>query len=262
MIDENAQPHRGDEIDGYQASISPGLSPRLGRYLLHSSHMRSAYAFLFLVTPIGLGVLWLGWKILSSTSNLKAFLLGVGLCGIGGLMTLLGPILGIGIAFMARSAARKFRNSLLIPGLVISKDPLAIVGLADLGKSFDRKGKEFGIARNDLWTVPNYSSEVGTRIPCVADFSEIGPDRFYYYSPTPVSHATGDPFDLEQCMQRLGEAPFQRLERLVARDLAPEHWNRMVVVDANDEVSEVRNYMEAGEMRKAAENPQAAEVQA
>ncbi len=71
------------------------------------------------------------------------------------------------------------------------------------------------------------------------------------FSPYPVSHGTGDAFDLEQCVQRLGEASFRRVEGLIARDLTPEHWNRMVVVDANDEVIETRGYMEAGEMSSA-----------
>ncbi|AGA29006.1 hypothetical protein [Singulisphaera acidiphila] len=66
-----------------------------------------------------------------------------------------------------------------------------------------------------------------------------------------MSHGTGDGFDLEQCVQRLGEASFRRLEGLIARDLAPGDWNRIVVVDANDEAIETRSIVEAIAMKKA-----------
>jgi Protein of unknown function (DUF3239) len=250
MVDESTLPHRGDEINGYRASVSTGLKPRFWRFHLHDSSWRTAYLFLFIVTPLGLLPIWLGWTMLGS-SGLKTKVLGIALCGVGGLMVLLGPLIALGMAWTAHACARTFRHGLLIPGVVHSSDPLEVVGLADLGKAEDRKGKEFGLARTGLWTLPNYSREVGTRVPCVADFSDEGPDRFYYFKPYPVCHGTGDEFDLEICMQKLGEAPFRRLEALIARGLAPEHWNRMVVVDANDEVIETRNCLEATEMSRA-----------
>jgi hypothetical protein len=43
MIDENTLPHRGDEINGYRASVSTGLRPRLFRFLLHDTNLRTAY---------------------------------------------------------------------------------------------------------------------------------------------------------------------------------------------------------------------------
>lgn len=247
MIDETALPHRGDEINGYRAAVCSGLKPRLARYLLHDTQMRSAYAFLFIGTPIGLAVAWLG-SLMFSGRRAKTLLLGVALCGVGGLTALLSPIIALWMAWSAKTWMRTFCHGLLIPGVVVLKDPLTIVGLADLGKATETKGQEFGLARASLWTLPNYSREVGTRIPCIANFSEEGRDRFFYFSPYPVSHGTGDAFDLEQCMLRLGEAPFRRIEGLIAQGLTPEHWNRMVVVNANDEVIETRGYMEAGEM--------------
>jgi hypothetical protein len=250
MVDQSTLPNHGDEISGYRASVSTGLKPRFWRFHLHDTTWRSAYIFLFVVTPLGLLPIWLGWMLLGS-SGLKAKVFGIALCGVGGLMVLLGPLIALGLAWTARAWARTFRHGLLIPGVVSSRDPLVVVGLADLGKAEDSKGKEFGLARKDLWTLPNYSHEVGTRVPCVANFSEEGPDRFFYFSPYPVSLGTGDEFDLELCMQRLGEAPFRRLEGLIARGLAPEHWNRMIVVDAHDGVIETRGYMEAGEMSRA-----------
>lgn len=250
MTDESTLPYCGDEIEGYRASISTGLKPRLWRYLLHDTDLRAAYCFFFGVTPLGLLAIWLGMKLLG-TSRAKPMLFGLALCGVGGLMVLLAPLLALGMAWTARKWTRHFCHGLLIPGVVVSKNPLVVAGLADLGKNPEWKGREFGLARHDIWSLPNYSREVGTRVPCIAKFNEVGRDRFYYFSPYPVSHGTGDEFDLEQCVQRLGEAPFRRLEGLIARDLTPEHWNRMIVVDANDEVLETRGYMDAGEMSKA-----------
>ncbi len=247
MIDESSLPHRGDEIDGYRASVSSGLSPRFWRYHLHDTHWRSAYVFLFIVTPLGLLPIWLGSKLLGA-HRIKTMLLGVALCGVGGLMILLGPILALGMVWMARKWARHFRHGLLIPGVVVSSKPLAVVGLADMGKDPEKKGREFALARADLWSLPGHSREVGTRVPCVADFSNESRGRFLYFSPYPIAHGTGDAFDLEQCMQRIGEAPFRRLEALVARGLAPEHWNRIVVVDAQDEEIETRGYMQVEEI--------------
>ena len=193
---------------------------------------------------------WLGTRTFSS-HGLKPLLLGVVLCGVGGLAAFLSPIIAAWMSWSAWKWTRTFRHGLLIPGVVVSKDALTtVVGLADLGKSPESKGQEFGLARADLWSLPNHSHEVGTRVPCIANFSEEGRDRFFYFSPYPVSHGTGDPFDLEQCVQRLGEASFRRIEGLIARGLTPEHSNRMVVV-ANDEVIETRGYMEAGQMSSA-----------
>jgi hypothetical protein len=45
---------------------------------------------------------------------------------------------------------------------------------------------------------------------------------------------------------------------LIARNLVPEHWNRTVVVDANNEVIETRAYMEAGETSRATRDQMAA----
>ena len=145
-----------------------------------------------------------------------------------------------------------FRHGLLIPGVVVSKDSsTTVVGLADLGKSPRAR------ARSSAWPARTCGAcrITRTRSGPASLASRIsmrkGRDRFFYFSPYPVSHGTGDPFDLEQCVQRLGEASFRRIEGLIARGLTPEHWNRMVVVDANDEVIETRGYMEAGEMSSA-----------
>ena len=43
MIDESTLPHRGDEINGYRASVSTALRPRLLRFLLHDKNLRTAY---------------------------------------------------------------------------------------------------------------------------------------------------------------------------------------------------------------------------
>jgi hypothetical protein len=62
MIDESTLPHRGEEIDGYRASVSTGLRPRLFRFLLHDTNLRTAYIALFIATPIGLILIWIGSK--------------------------------------------------------------------------------------------------------------------------------------------------------------------------------------------------------
>jgi Protein of unknown function (DUF3239) len=250
MIDESTLPHRGEEIDGYRASVSTGLRPRLFRFLLHDTNLRTAYIALFIATPIGLILIWIGSKFFNS-HGLKANLVGIGLCGAGGLTVIIAPFVALGTAWMAWKFTRQFRDGLLIPGVVVAADSLVIVGLADLGKLPQNKGREFGLARAEVMTLPSHSHAVGTRVPCIANFNEEGRDRFFYFAPYPVSHGTGDLFDLELCVQKLGEAPFKRLEALIARGLTPEHWNRMVVLDANDEVIDTRNYMVAGEMRAA-----------
>jgi hypothetical protein len=257
MVVERTPPDRGEEIDGYRAPISTGLSPRFWHYQLHDPNWRSAYLFLFLVTPLGPVLIWLGIKLLD-VSHIKAMLLGVALCGVGGLMLLLGPILALGMAWMARKWIKPFRHGLLIPGVVVSSKPLAVVALADLGKDASSQGKEFALGRVDLWSLPTHSHEVGTRVPCVADFSEDCGDRYLYFKPYPVALGTGDPAEIEQCIRRLGDVPFQRLDALIARGPVPEQWNRIIVVDASDEVLEERGYIEAGEMRKAEEARRAA----
>jgi hypothetical protein len=150
----------------------------------------------------------------------------------------------------------------LIPGVIISSKPLRILGLADLGKNDERKGVEFGLRFFEPWHLPSHSHEVGTRIPCVAHFTDEGIDRYYFFSPYPIAHATGDELDLDQCMARLGEASFRRLEGLVARGSIPDHEQWMTVVSRNDEVIETRGSVPAGEMSRADKEAMARDAKA
>lgn len=255
MADPNPL-QEGEPIDGYQASLPAGVKARFWRYHLHDETWLFGCGLLLVAPVIGLVAIWLG-SFLFATRRIKTLMLGLVICAAGGLVILGGLLLGVLGIWGAFYWKKRFPNMLLIPGVIISSKPLRIVGLADLGKSDERKGMEFGLRFSEPWHLPSHSHEVGTRIPCVANFSDDGIDRYYFFSPHPIAYATGDEFDLEQCMARLGEASFQRLERLVARGTVPDHEQWMLVVDRNDEVIENRGSVPAGEMSRAAKEAQA-----
>ena len=253
--------HEGEPIDGYQASLPSGVKARFWRYHLHDETWLATCFLLTIVPLIGLTAIWLG-SFLFRAARLKAYLLGLVVCGGGGALVLGGLLLGLLGIWGSRYWRKRLPNMLLIPGVIVSEKPLRILGLADLGKSEERKGEEFGLRFLEPWHLPSHPHEVGTRVPCVAQFTDEGRDRYYFFAPQPIAFATGDEFDLADCMARLGEAPFRRLERLIERGTVPDHEQWMLVVDRNDEVVENRGSVPAGEMARADREATAQEPEA
>lgn len=258
MIENSISPNGGTEVEGYHAALSTGLKPRFWHYHVYDGQWQMAYVMVFIAIPLGILSIWLGTKIMF-VHNLHLRMPGLALWLLGGMALLLAPAVAMYEAWLAHAWVKWFRDGLLIPGVVVSRHPLAIVGLADMGKDDESKGKEFAVARAALWSLPGYPHDIGTRVPCIAHFSCECKGRYLYFEPYPVCYGIGDHFDLELCAQRIGEASFQRLDALVARGLVPADCEQMYVIDRNDERIETRAFADASELR---ESPGRKKVQA
>jgi hypothetical protein len=167
----------------------------------------------------------------------------------GVIFGLLGLVLLLATYYIRRNERRTFRDGLLIPGIVTSKDPLVVLALADM-KKFDH-GQEYSIARLDPKHLPVHSHEPGTRVPCLASFSDELGDRWLWFSPHPVSWGTGDAFDIERCFERLGAEPFRKLEKCIARGPVPTFQYEIVMLDRDLNFVEVRNIAELAGIKEA-----------
>lgn len=237
------QPYRGAELSGTYAAVSSGVRPRFFRYARYEIGLR----FLSRCTAILFGI---GLVIIRGGSLLRTHFggwtpaIGIVLYVIGALLVLLGAVIGLCTIAYYLHSANYFENALLTPGVVLSRDPLAVVVLASMS---DGRGPEYhGIARLDLKDLPDHDHEPGTRVPCVSRFAaKEGLDRWAYFVPEPVSFGTGDAKDLSQCFERLGEEPFRQLERCVRRAPMPKDADEIVLLDAN------LNYLETLEKSTA-----------
>jgi hypothetical protein len=242
------QPYRGEEIDGYRAAVCSGVRPRTFRHLRNDPTegfaLKSVVVLALLAAAaIGGGVYLFGGGGLASAIGVVLVLLGV-------LFGLIGVALGAMGVWGARRTAQHFRDGLLVPGVVVSREPLALVALADMGKGVT--GVEYAIARLEPRRLPSHSHEPGTRVPCVARFAEdADADLWRWFYPHPICWATGDPMDLDQCFARLGEEPFRRLEACVARGPLPSREEEAVILDPSYEFVKVRNIAETASTRGA-----------
>jgi hypothetical protein len=242
------QPHRGEDIDGYRAAVCSGVTPRMLRNLRHDASEGMLLKMvvvlaLLAAAAIGGGVLLFGKGGLATVA-------GVGLVLLGALLGLIGLGLGAIGVWGARRTARHFRDGLLVPGVVVSREPLALVALADMGKAVT--GTEYALARLEPRRMPVHPHEPGTRVPCVARFDEDADADFWrWFRPHPICWGTGDAFQIDQCFARLGEEPFRRLEACVARGPLPSTEEEMVILDRNLDFVKVRGIAETAKARDA-----------
>jgi hypothetical protein len=241
-------PFRGGPIDGYRAAVCSGLTPRTLRHLRNDSSERFALRSVVVLAMLAVAAL-IGGVNLFMRGGL-AILIGVILTLLGILSGLLGLAMGALGVWGARRTARHFRDGLLVPGVVITREPLALVALADMGKA--ETGVEYALARLEPRRLPVHSHEPGTRVPCVARFAEdAGADAWRWFYPHPICWGTGDPFELDQCFARLGEEPYRRLEALVARGPLPSREEEIVILDRDLTFVKLRNIAETTSTRGA-----------
>jgi hypothetical protein len=224
-------------------AASPGVRPRFWRGLRHDPVQRLGLMAMVALPALGLAMIRAGMALWRSARGVKSQGLAALLCACGALVAVLGPLIGIWAARSAATTAGRFLDGQLIPGVVVSQSPLVVMALADLG--IERLGEEFALAMLCPRTLPTERHEPGTRLPCLARVAAQGRGKFHWFSPHPICWGTGDPFALNRCLDRLGEAPFRRLEALVRRGPLPQQVDEIVVLDAADKVLDVRHYWQA-----------------
>ncbi|WZO95743.1 DUF3239 domain-containing protein [Isosphaeraceae bacterium EP7] len=225
------------------ASPSPGVRPRFWRGLRHDPWQRLGVMAVALLPVLGLAMIGAGMLLWQSARGIKAQGFAALLCGCGALVAALGPLVGVVATRTALSTARRFADGQLIPGVVVSTKPLVVMALADLG--IGRQGEEFALGRLRPSTLPSEPHEPGTRIACLARVAAEGHGHYLWFTPHPICWGTGESFELKRCLDRLGEAPFRRLEALLRRGPVPQQDQEIVVLDAADKVLDIRHYWQA-----------------
>jgi hypothetical protein len=227
--DGNDQPYRGKELHGSAATVSSGFRPSFFRYVYYDSNLRFAAASALVLTVVAVA-LGLGGYALIVQGGWVAFVLGILLAGLGALIGLIGLIFGVLVFALFLKNGDVFENALLSPGIVHSRDPLVVMVLASMGNGSD--ADYYGISRTDLARLPCHSHEPGTRVPCVCGFaSGDEPDRWAAFETDFIAYGTGSAARVEECLARLGDEPFKRLERYLKTGKLPQNANEIILLD-------------------------------
>ena len=129
----------------------------------------------------------------------------------------------------------------LTPGVVVSHRPTIVVCLVDMGRV--RPGVLYWATRMNF-TSAFRKAAVGTRIPCYATFEDkLDPERWRTADAHPILWGTGDPFDLQHCVDLIGENQFSKLEACVLRNHIPQHGMHHILLDSNLEVIDSESYL-------------------
>lgn len=252
----------------YRARVSSGIASRRLRHWLYSPVPKFGVVSFLVLSLLGVGVTWLGVRMLAGQSlwavflGLLSFVVGRGrgrMLALFGLLFVVGGVtLGlVGLIMLAvgiycfKVERTMFRDGLLMPGVVTSKDPLIILALADMKKT--DHGQEYALGRVDPRWLPTVSHEPGTRVPCVASFSDDVGDGWLFFRIHPITWATGDAFDIERCFEKLGSDPFRKLEACIARGPVPTFEHEIAMLDRDLNFVEMRTLADTVGLRKAYE---------
>jgi hypothetical protein len=212
-------------------TVSSGLSPRFLRYVRHSSATRLAcgsFVICSILAALAVGggaMLWSGGSVLP----------GVLLIAVGGVIGLVGLLMA-GLGWVSLQAELKlFNDGPLTPGVLVSTGPNVVVGLTDLRGAFP------GVAYALTQITPRFTGldapAPGTRIPCFSDSQQqIKSDRFNMVNIYLIPWGTGEPAEIRQCLEKLGEEPFGKLEAVLARGIVPSGDMNKVLLDEDLEV--------------------------
>jgi len=208
-----------------------GLSPRLFRYVRHSSAARLAIGS-FVICSLLMGCALVGGEMIRAQG---VTLPGIGLMLMGIFVGLIGLLMAaLGIVSLT-SELRLFRDGPLSPGVIVSTSPIIVVALTDLRGSFP------DVAYAVTQITPRLSGlddpRSGTRVPCFTNtLKEIESDRFNAVHIHLIPWGTDDPTEIQQCFDTLGEEPYRKLEACVQRGTIPTGDMNRILLDENLEV--------------------------
>jgi hypothetical protein len=227
----NDQPYQGKELGGASAAISSGLKPRFWRYARYDASLRFVLTCDLVIGLIAAACFGGGYALRTYVGGWFGAV-GVFLYVLGVLAALLAILIALLIVWYFHNSTEYFEHALLTPGMVLSRDPLVVVVLAPMGNG---SGPEYyGIARRDLKALPFHQNDRWTRVPCVSRFApKDGLDRWSFFLSEIVSHGTGDPKEINQCFERLGDEPFRQLEELIHKGTLPKTEEEIVLLDEN-----------------------------
>ena len=214
------------------ATISAGFSPNLGRFLIRQPALMfmNVLAVALAVVMVGTFAGFFGLRSLGGWwAVVPAFLV-----FLVGVILLLVLIIVVWLTVLAYpKLADAYKNGLLVPGVVVSAEPLKAVVLASLGNG---SGPSYhGLQSTELVSLPCHSHTPGTRVPFAATFEPgLGMDRWMTFDANPVAWGTGNSVRLDQCARLIGDDDFRRLEALVASGTVPRTGDEMILLDEHD----------------------------
>lgn len=134
-----------------------------------------------------------------------------------------------------RYEKEKYLHGLLVPGVVTSIKPLQVAVLAPLANSRFAETRGDAIKLIEPDRLPGHPVEVGTRVPCVACFSQPTADtpRGYWsdFNPEPLCWGTADTAHLRLRAQEIGDQAFAGLEAHIAADHLPGGSKELYLID-------------------------------
>jgi hypothetical protein len=229
------QPYRGEEINGSSASISPGVSPQFFQTYRHESSLRFLIKSSMVFLALGAAAVVAG-NSLRGVGGWATEVGGYATLVVGGLFVLLGLVLAFLSFGFWTLIAHAFKNGLLTPGVVVAQEPTTVAVLAEMGNG----GRTYyGVRRLIVPDLPIDFDHLGTRVPCSSTFQPgEAEDRWAWFTPTPICHGTAKAAAIDECLRRLGEEPFRRLDSMVRQGTVPGDEKHVILLDENYQVLE------------------------
>lgn len=137
-------------------------------------------------------------------------------------MTVMGP--GIALLGTVGSVQRrraKFRQGCLLPGLVVSADPVLVATVSDLSSGADEKYTMAAVVRVPASHFPAPPS-VGDSCPVCALYSgDLRKPAWNGFDPTPIWTATDDPAQLGAALERFNDDDWAELDAAIRKVPTP-----------------------------------------
>ena len=225
--------------DERRSRVASGIKPRPIRFLFKDSQVRVAVALaaFFLACVPALGI---AGALLVASLKIKAGVIGLILLAGAAIAGLLGILFLVGARNLYSKDLGEYGRA-LTPAVVVSHRPTVVVGLVDMGR--DRPGEFYWATRMDF-TRAFRRLAVGTRIPCYAVFQDKQDDeRWRTADVHPMLWGTGDAFDLQHCLDLIGEAEFAKLETCIRSGRIPEHAMHHILLDGSLQVLASESYL-------------------
>jgi hypothetical protein len=148
---------------------------------------------------------------------------------VGGIVAL--PCLALSALcwWICHQVAVIYQHALLTAGIVVSKQPLAFVAVANMNNCAG--APNCALKRVDILRLPSHPEEVGTLFPCVSGFQD-GPrrDRWGDFDPQPLCFGTGNRQLLAARAAKLSE-DFASLRELFEQGKHPRKAGELLWLD-------------------------------
>lgn len=115
---------------------------------------------------------------------------------------------------------QSYENGWLVPGMIASLQPLAIIALADMRSAEEEDAQpRWACKKIEPETLPLHKLQVGEKVPCVALFETADHGKRTNFEPRPVSWATADSSNLERAVKSIDPGEWALLYDVIDREM-------------------------------------------